>query len=189
MSTKNVRRVSRRRRGKHQYRTREEDADTTNLHEPNKPKSEPKEPNSEPKAPSGVHHHQGPPAPSSGSASSAAPSAAAVARSSAPHSPTRKNRLWELMARGREDRSAGLPCLQGGSAWACLVGEGPETRASPGGEEGEVANGKDRTDCEAMSAMSECSTADTIPPWPPSNPSDVIIAERIAAVLMERGKR
>lgn len=35
-------------------------------------------------------------------------------------------------ARGREDRSAGLPCLQGGSAWACLVGEGPETRASPG---------------------------------------------------------
>lgn len=88
-------------------------------------------------------------------------------------------RLWQQMARGREDLSNGV--RRGGtSVWECFVGMGEPMAEEKVDEEKKVA------DCEAMS---ECSTVDTLAAWPCIHAEDAELAERVAALLLHRPMR
>ena len=111
---------------------------------------------------------------------------------SQPSQPRSANRrLWQQMAWGREELSnggqpKGVPIS---TVWESIVGsrfqsKNPEDETKKGyvlpnhtGKECSLTN------CEATS---ECSTVDTTTSWPVFSVEDEILAERIAAVLMDR---
>ncbi|CAJ1448202.1 unnamed protein product [Effrenium voratum] len=107
--------------------------------------------------------------------------------------PPQPRRLWQQMAKGRED----LIHAQAGKAttvWAHFAGV-PDLKIGASHDEEEAlkhpisqahaARKESVTNCEAMS---ECSTADTTTTacWSSIHPDDAALAERIAAVLMDR---
>ena len=104
-------------------------------------------------------------------------------------------RLWQQMAYGREDLSNGQP--KGApisTVWESIVGSADRFQHKSPDENGETKKsgyvlpnqtGKEcsLTNCEATS---ECSTVDTTTSWPVFGLEDELLAERIAAVLMDR---
>lgn len=105
-------------------------------------------------------------------------------------------RLWQQMACGREDLSNGKSKGAIRTVWESFVGCSPfqdsrlnqtiSLSLSPRKNGYISPNGakESLTNCEATS---ECSTVDTTSSsWPVFSPEDEILAERIAAVLMDR---
>ena len=113
--------------------------------------------------------------------------------SSQPSQPRLANRrLWQQMAWSREELSnggqpKGVPIS---TVWESIVGsrfqsKNPEDETKKTGYVLPNHTGKEcsLTNCEATS---ECSTVDTTTSWPVFSVEDEILAERIAAVLMDR---
>lgn len=110
--------------------------------------------------------------------------------------PLANRRLWQQMAYGREELSnggqpKGAPIS---TVWESIVGSADRFQHKSPDENGETKKsgyvlpnqtGKEcsLTNCEATS---ECSTVDTTTSWPVFSLEDEIVAERIAAVLMDR---
>ena len=112
---------------------------------------------------------------------------------SQPSQPRLANRrLWQQMAWSREELSnggqpKGVPIS---TVWESIVGsrfqsKNPEDETKKTGYVLPNHTGKEcsLTNCEATS---ECSTVDTTTSWPVFSVEDEILAERIAAVLMDR---
>lgn len=112
---------------------------------------------------------------------------------SQPSQPRSANRrLWQQMAWSREELSnggqpKGVPIS---TVWESIVGsrfqsKNPEDETKKTGYVLPNHTGKEcsLTNCEATS---ECSTVDTTTSWPVFSVEDEILAERIAAVLMDR---
>ena len=103
--------------------------------------------------------------------------------------PLANRRLWQQMACGREELSNGGPRGAPVTVWESIVGSKFQHDENSDKKNGYAlpnqTGGKEcsLTNCEATS---ECSTVDTTTSWPVFSIEDELLAERIAAVLMDR---